>query len=365
MKNEVMSMHERGRDHYPLMTERPNFCSSGSVRVADEKSSPGSREERHVKWDIYEYVLTISRTPTLDASASTEAGEAATSAVLLYGGDVLSVEDMSTLHLRASRVQALRGSPLSALRGDLQRYAASSGTLDSKGRRTNSAARVEGAFGEHDVLSVEDVSISRLHACNNNLTPARPQQPPRHPRVQALRGSPLDALRGELQRYAASSGTLDSKGRRTDSATRVERAFGEHDVLSVEDVSTLRLRACNNNLTPARPQQPPRHPRVQALRGSPLNALRGELQRYAASSGTLDSKGRRTDSATRVERAFGECESLFTRKESLLVNDFKDQGSRDRTRAPPPPPPMSPSRGGSERHLTTPPPPPRRRGVEA
>ena len=279
-------MHERGRDHYPLMTERPNFSSSGSARVADEKSSPGSREERHVKWDIYEYVLTISRTPTLDASAPTEAGEAATSAVLLYGGDVLSVEDMSTLHLRASRVQALRGSPLSALRGDLQRYAASSGTLDSKGRRTDSAARVEGAFGEHDVLSVEDVS-------------------------------------------------------------------------------TLRLRACNNNLTPARPQQPPRHPRVQALRGSPLDALRGELQRYASSSGTLDSKGRRTDSATRVERAFGECESFFTRKHSLLVNDFKDQSSRDRTRAPPPPPPMSPTRGGGERHLTTPPPPPRRRGVEA
>lgn len=219
------------RDHFLRMTDRSPICPSSSTRVGVEKRSPRSRDARRVSWDIYDYVLAISRTPSLESCASPEPEELVMSAVLLYQeGDVLRLEAESNLRLRVSN-----------------------------------------------------------------------PGPPLHPRVQALRESPLeprypwasDALGGEvrpsqLRPSAASSGCLDPRGRRTDSATLTSK-FG------------------------------------------------------------------------RMEEVFGEYGALFTRGESLLVNGIKAELTpRDRTRAPPPPPPRRP--GGGERHRMTPLPTPRRGG---
>ncbi|KAJ1478969.1 hypothetical protein T484DRAFT_1815969 [Baffinella frigidus] len=123
------------RDHFPLKTDRASVCSTGPTLVADAKSYSDRRDAHHVSWDIYEYVLTISRTPSLQSCASPEPEEPATSAALLY--------------------LALRGSPLDALRGELQFYTARSGSLDSKGRRMDTAPtprKLHQAYGADDAF---------------------------------------------------------------------------------------------------------------------------------------------------------------------------------------------------------------------
>lgn len=170
MMPRVMSNSQQQKNRntwsHSLVMDRSTLCPCGSTRVGVEKCSPGSRDTRCVSWDIYDYVSTFSRTPTLESCASPEPDEPATSAVLLYlGGDALSVNAELTLRLRASyaglplhpRVQALRASPLDALRGELQPSAASSSSLDSRGRRADSALlaskSLEEAYRAYDAFT--------------------------------------------------------------------------------------------------------------------------------------------------------------------------------------------------------------------
>jgi len=159
---------------------RSSFCSTGSTRVAHEKSSPGSK--RRVVWDPYEYVVTISRTPTLESCASLEPEESATIAVLLYrrllylGGDALSVEAESKLRLRAAnpgpplhpRVHALRGSESPRPPRPCIREFKPSASLDScaLAEQEEMGISVEILYLGGDALSVEAESKFYLRAAN-------------------------------------------------------------------------------------------------------------------------------------------------------------------------------------------------------
>ncbi|KAJ1470283.1 hypothetical protein T484DRAFT_1917892 [Baffinella frigidus] len=101
------------RDHFLRMTDRSPICPSSSTRVGVEKRSPRSRDARRVSWDIYDYVLAISRTPSLESCASPEPEELVMSAVLLYQeGDVLRLEaetDSATLTSKFGRMEEVFG----------------------------------------------------------------------------------------------------------------------------------------------------------------------------------------------------------------------------------------------------------------